>query len=225
MAPFSQQTLFQLAARYNAYIEPLQILIYLPTLLIFALLLRGTKQDTSRGVLLLLGSEWAMVGVLFWYNFVADVHWVGNVAGSFYLAAGLYYAVGASRSFPPHFRWRRDNTTLVSLTITAIGILGYPGISWVIGREYPAVTTYGLMPGSVALLTLGVTLSSRPGPRLWLLLPPLLVALLSPFSILWWEVWEDYILLPLGLIGFVAWAKWHKKNKDAPTKDTIRFDF
>ena len=55
----------QLASRYNAYIEPLQILIYLPTLLIFALLLRGTKQDTSRGVLLLLGAEWAMVGVLF----------------------------------------------------------------------------------------------------------------------------------------------------------------
>ena len=38
-APFSQSELFGLAARYNHYIEPLQILIYIPTLLIFALLL------------------------------------------------------------------------------------------------------------------------------------------------------------------------------------------
>lgn len=217
--------MLQLAARYNAYIEPLQILIYLPTLLIFALLLRGAKQDTSRGVLLLLGAEWAMVGVLFWFNMVAKVHWIGFAAGAVFLAAGLYYAVGASRSFPPHFRWRRDNTTLLSLSVTAFGILGYPGVSWILGRSYPAVTTYGLMPGSVALLTLGVALSARPGPRLWLLGPPLLVTLLSPFSILWWDIWEDYALLPLGLVAFVAWAKWHKKNVDAPTKDTIRFDF
>jgi hypothetical protein len=225
MAPFPQKTLFDLAARYNAYIEPLQILIYLPTLLIFALLLRGTKQDTSRGVLLLLGAEWAVVGVLFFFNFMANIHWVGYVGGTFYLAAGLYYAVGASRSFPPHFRWRRDNVTWLSVSITGFGILAYPGLSLLIGRSYPGVTTYGLMPGSVALLTLGVVLSSRPGPRLWLLLPPLLATLFSPFSILWWSVWEDYVLLPLGLIGFVFWARWRKKNVGAPTKDTIRFDF
>lgn len=225
MAPFSQSQLFDLAARYNQYIQPLQILIYIPTLLIFVLLLRGTKQDTSRGVLLLLGAEWAMVGVLFFFNIMTRAHWIGYAGGSVFLLFGLYYAVAASHSFPPHFRWRRDNPGLLSLLITAVGVVGYPGMSWVLGREYPAVTSYGLMPGSVAMLTLGVVLSARPAPRLWLLFPPLCITLASILSIWWWQLWEDFILLPAGVIAVIAWLRWRKKLDGAPTKDTIRFDF
>lgn len=224
-APFTQQRLFELAARYNQFIEPLQILIYIPTLLIFVLLLRGTKQDTSRGVLLLLGAEWAMVGALLFFNVVTAAHWIGYLGGACFLAGGLFYAVAASYSFPPHFRWRRDNPSLASIFVTAFGILGYPGISWVLGREYPAVTTYGLMPGAVAVLTLGVLISARPAPRLWLMIPPLLLALLSPLSIWWWQLWEDLTLLPLAAIAVGAWLKWRSKLAGAPTKDTIRFDF
>ena len=224
-APITQQELFTLAARYNEYIEPLQILIYIPTLLIFVLLLRGTKQDTSRGVLLLLGAEWAMVGVLFFYYIMTNMHWLGYLGGSVYLGGGLYYAVAASHSFPPHFRWRRDNPSLASIFVTAFAVIGSPGISWAIGREYPSVTTYGLMPGSVALLTMGVAISARPAPRLWLLVPPLLVAMSSVLTIWWWQLWEDFALLPLSVIAVVSWLKWRSKLEGAPTKDTIRFDF
>lgn len=214
-----------MAARYNAYIEPLQILIYIPTLLIFVLLLRGTKQDTSRGVLLLLAAEWAMIGVLFFFNIMATVHWVGHVAGAVCVAAGIYYAVAASFSFPPHFHWRRDNPTLVSLFIVAFGAIGYPGVSWLLGREYPAVTTYGLMPGSVSLITLGVAVAARPGPRFWMMVPPLIFALTSFATIAWWDIYEDYALLPCMLLALWGWKLWHSKNTEAPTKDTIRFDF
>jgi hypothetical protein len=224
-APFSTNQLYQLASRYNAYIEPLQILIYIPTLLIFVLLRRGTKQDTSRGVLLLLASEWAMVGVLFFFKIVADVHWVGYAMGGAFVATGLYYAGAASLAFPPHFHWRRDNPTLISFLIVAIATIGYPGLSWALGRTYPSVTTFGLMPGAVALLTLGVATRARPGPRLWLIVPPLIVALVMQVSVFWWRIWEDLALVGCGAIAFVAWRMWHGKNESAPTKDTIRFDF
>jgi hypothetical protein len=223
--PFETRDLLSIAARYNEFIEPLQVLIYIPTLLIFILLLRGTKQDTSRGVLLLIGAEWAMVGVIFFFNFMVDRHWIGYVGGGLFVASGIYYAVAASHSFPPHFRWRRDNPTLVSLFITAWSILGLPGISWLIGREYPFVTSYGLMPTSVAMLTLGVSISARPAPRLWLMIPPLIVTALTVLSILWWQLWEDLALFPLAAAAIVAWLKWRKKLEGAPTKDTIRFDF
>lgn len=225
MAPFSVEEVFRIAARYNQYIEPLQILIYIPTLLIFVLLRRGTRQDTSRGVLLLLAAEWAMVGVLLFINIVAKQHWVGIAAGAFFIGSGLFYAAAASLSFPPHFHWRMDNPSLLSLTMVAIAIMGYPALSWILGREYPAVTTYGLMPSSVAMLTLGVLMSARPGPRLWLLLPPLLVAFAAPLTIWWWELWEDFMLPPLAMLALLGWARWRKKNKEAPSKDTIRFDF
>lgn len=223
--PFSRGELLSLAARYNEFIEPLQVLIYIPTLLIFILLLRGAKQDTSRGVLLLLGAEWAMVGVMFCLNIVLDRHWVGYVGGGVFVASGLYYAIAASFSFPPHFRWRRDNPTLVSLLITAWSILGLPGFSWLIGRDYPFVTTYGLMPVSVAMLTFGVAISARPAPRLWLMLPPLLVTALSVITLIWWQLWEEIALFLAAALAIGAWLVWRKKLTEAPTKDTIRFDF
>lgn len=217
--------MFQLAARYNAYIDPLQILIYIPTLLIFVLLLRGAKQDTSRGVLLLLGAKWAVVGVLFFFTVVTDRHWIGYVCGAYFLASGLYFTIGATRSFPPHFKWRRGAQTWISTIVTAYGAMLYPLSSLLFGRSYPQTTTFGLMPGSVALITLGVALAARPAPRLWLLLPALIVAATSPLTMWWWGVWEDLALLPIGVVAVVAWFKWRGKLTEAPTKDTIRFDF
>jgi drug/metabolite transporter superfamily protein YnfA len=224
-APITAEELLALASRYNALIEPLQILIYIPTLLIFYLLRRGTKQDTSRGVLLLLAAEWAMVGVLFFLNVMAEHSWLGYVGGGFFIGAALLYAVGASRSFPPHFRWRGDNPTLLSVAVIVIGIIGYPLLSWLADRQFPAVTTYGLMPGAVVMLTLGVVMAARPGPRLWLMIPPLIYVLLTPLMLYWWGLWEDLVLLPCGVMAVLAWVLWRGKNTEAPTKDTIRFDF
>ncbi len=224
-APFSASELFQVAARYNDYIQPLQIVIYIPTLLIFLLLRRGTKQDTSRGVLLLLAAEWAMVGVLFFFKMVGPLHWVGYAIGATFVAGGLYYAGAASLAFPPHFHWRKDNATLLSFLMVAVGTIGYPGLSWALGRSYPSVTTFGLMPGAVVLLTLGVATAARPGPRLWMLVPALALALLMQFTVVWWLVWEDLAVAGCAAIAFWAWLKWHGKNESAPTKDTIRFDF
>jgi len=224
-APISTEQLLSLASRYNALIQPLHILIYIPTLLIFFLLRRGTKQDTSRGVLLLLAAEWGMVGVLFYLGVMADATWVGYVGGVLFVAGAVFYAVAASFSFPPHFRWRGDNPTLLSVAVIVIGIIGYPLLSWIAGRHFPAVTTYGLMPGAVVMLTLGVGMAARPGPRLWLLVPPLLFVLFTPLTLYWWGLWEDLVLLPCAVMACVSWFLWRGKNTQAPTKDTIRFDF
>jgi len=64
MAPLTLEQVLRVAAEYNRQISPLQVLIYVPTLLVFVLLIRGTRQDTSRGVLLLLASQWGIVGAL-----------------------------------------------------------------------------------------------------------------------------------------------------------------
>ena len=68
-------------------------------------------------------------------------------------------------------------------------------------------------------------MSSRPAPRLWLLIPPLVIACGSVLSIWWWQLWEDFVLLPAAAVSVVAWLKWRSKLEGAPTKDTIRFDF
>ena len=213
------------ATRYNDLIAPLQILIYIPTLLVFLLLGRGTKQDTSRGVLLLLAAEWGTVGVLFFLVTLRPMHWGGSVGAAVFLAGAMYYAILATRSYPPHFRWRNDAASWLSLVILSFGIFGYPALSWIFGRTYPAVTSYGLMPGSVAFLTLGVAVSARPAPFLKILMPALIVAAVSPLTVWLWGLWEDVSLTLMGMLALGAWLQWRNKLTREVPKDTIRFDF
>lgn len=223
--PFSVDALMRVAEEYNRAISPLPVLIYIPTLFIFVLLRRGTRQDTSRGVLLLLAAEWGIVGVLLFLLYIGPLHPLGYLAGGIFLAVGVFYAGAASRAFPPHFYWTRDFQTWLSLGIAATSIFGYPLLSWALGRNFPGSLSYGLTPGSVAMLTLAVLLSARPAPRLAISVPALLWSATAVLSIMWWGLWEDVLLLVSGVWSLAATLKWRHKLEGAPVKDTLRFDF
>lgn len=223
--PIPLEELLDIAAKYNEAIKPLQILIYIPTLFIFVLLRRSTRQDTSRGVLLLLAAEWGIVGVLLFIMHVAPIHPFGYFVGGLFLAGGVFYAGAASRAFPPHFYWTRDRQTWISLCIAAGGIFGYPIVSWIFRRNFPYSLGYGLTPGSVTMLTLAVLLSARPAPRLLISVPALLWSLTAMLTMYWWGLWEDALLLAAGVASLVCTLKWRHKLEGTPVKDTLRFDF
>lgn len=81
------------------------------------------------------------------------------------------------------------------------------------------------MPGSVAVLSLGVLLAARPAPRLLLLVPPLLWIMTAPFSIWRWGLWEDAALPLLGAMGVAGSLLWRSRLSGLDVKDTVRFDF
>lgn len=224
--PLTQQELLIVAAKYNTAIFPLQILIYIPSLLIFLLLRRGTKQDTSRGVLLLLAAQWGTVGALFFLMHMVDkspaAGWTGAAV---FLAGGLYFAAMASKQYPPHFHWRNDPVSWVSGAVTLAAVLGYPLLGWVLGRSYPVSTAYGLMPGTTATFAVGVLLTARPAPRLKLLMPSLAWLPATVLCVWWWGLWEELLLAPAAGAALLVWWRLRQALSSEPTKDTIRFDF
>ncbi len=225
MQPLPTEQLLTIAAHYNASISPLQVLIYIPTLLVFVMLIRGTRQDTSRGVLLLLAAEWGIVGVLFFLMHLARAHPIGYVGAAFFIISAIFYATSAARAFPPQFHWKPDGQSWLSVCIVAFGVFAYPALSWLLGRVFPATTTYSLGPSSVAIFTMGVALASRPAPRLWLVLPPLAWTLTAPFSIWLWGLYEDFALPCIGIAGIAGAMIWRWKLEGLQVKDTVRFDF
>ncbi|MBP9891510.1 MAG: hypothetical protein KBG84_06350 [Planctomycetes bacterium] len=225
MQPLPTDQLLNIAARYNAQISPLQVLIYIPTLLVFVMLIRGTRQDTSRGVLLLLAAEWGIVGVLFFLLHMARAHPLGYVCAAFFITSAIFYAASAARAFPPQFHWKPDGQSWLSVCVVAFGVFAYPALSWLLGRGFPATTTYSLGPGSVAIFTMGVALAARPAPRLWMVLPPLIWTMTAPFTIWLWGLYEDFALPGIGVIGIAGILTWRWKLEGMQVKDTVRFDF
>lgn len=225
MQPLPTEQLLAVVTRYNEQISPLQVLIYIPTLLVFILLIRGTRQDTSRGVLLLLAAEWGIVGVLFFLLHLARLHPVGYLCAIFYVLSAVFFAASAARAFPPQFHWKPDAQSWLSVSVVAFGVFGYPALSWLLGRSFPATTAYSLGPGSVAIFTMGVALSARPAPRLWMVLPPLVWTMTAPFSIWLWGLYEDFALPGVGVAGIAGVMVWRWKLEGMQVKDTVRFDF
>ncbi|MHC4841744.1 MAG: DUF6064 family protein, partial [Planctomycetota bacterium] len=164
-SPFSAEIFVQLTRTYNKVIDPLHVLMLIPTMLIFYLLHRGTKQDSSRGVFLLLAVEWAICGALFFATLMTRHHWIGWVGAGVFIGGGLYYGSLAASRFPPHFKWRSDAQTWLSVSIMTLAFVVYPLILLLTGRT----VTYSLMPGSIALMSLGVVVSARPAPKFLLL--------------------------------------------------------
>lgn len=225
MQPLPTEQLLAVVTRYNEQISPLQVLIYIPTLLVFILLIRGTRQDTSRGVLLLLAAEWGIVGVLFFLLHLARLHPVGYLCAIFFVLSAVFFAASAARAFPPQFHWKPDAQSWLSVSVVAFGVFGYPALSWLLGRTFPATTAYSLGPGSVAIFTMGVALSARPAPRLWMVLPPLVWTMTAPFSIWLWGLYEDFALPGVGVAGIAGVMVWRWKLEGMQVKDTVRFDF
>ena len=225
MQPLPTEQLLAVVTRYNEQISPLQVLIYIPTLLVFILLIRGTRQATSRGVLLLLAAEWGIVGVLFFLLHLARLHPVGYLCAIFYVLSAVFFAASAARAFPPQFHWKPDAQSWLSVSVVAFGVFGYPALSWLLGRTFPATTAYSLGPGSVAIFTMGVALSARPAPRLWMVLPPLVWTMTAPFSIWLRGLYEDFALPGVGVAGIAGVMVWRWKLEGMQVKDTVRFDF
>lgn len=223
--PFSVKQAHEIISAYNVQIDPLQFLILIPVLLIFVLLRRGTRQDTSRGVLLLLSVQWGIVAVLFFFLRVAQVHWIGYIGGVMYVAVCVYYAVAATKNFPTHFQWRNDVQSRLSLLTVGYATVGYPLSSYLFGRVYPNMHSLALFPGSVALLTLGVVMAARPAPKLALIGPAMFVLFLSPLNFVFWDLVEDAALPAFALIALVGYLRWRKSLTAPVSKDTIRFDF
>lgn len=190
-------------------------------MLIFYLLHRGTKQDSSRGLFLLLAIEWAICGALFFGTLMSGHHWVGWVGAGLFIAGGMFYAGLAASSFPPHFKWGNDRQTALSVGIMSLAFIVYPLVLMLTERT----VTYSLMPGSIVLMSLGVMVSARPAPRFHLFVPALIFALLSPLAVAWWYVWEDALILPAAGIVLAYYFRVRRKLSGTQSKDTVRFDF
>ena len=199
--PFTREQFFEVFARYNEGVMPLQRALLLLALSAFgAVVVR--RRGSDRVVSAILAGLWAWMGIVYHFIYFAPVNPAARMfAAMFLVAAALFAWARVARGrlvFDGESRARR----VVGHALIASALVGYPLLSLLLGRQFPELPTFGL-PCPTTIFTIGMlAFLSAPFPR-YVLVLPIVWAFIGGQAALTLGVYEDIGLLVAGLAG--AW--------------------
>jgi hypothetical protein len=203
--PFTSVAFFEVFARYNLALWPMQLLLNAMALVIVALMLSG-REGSGRWVAALLALLWVWMALAYHFAFFAAVNPAAWVFGSVFLIGAAWMAwAGAVRSrlrFSGVHGWR--GWSGLGLIVFALAV--YPVLGFLLGQHYPAAPSFGL-PCPTTVFTIGVLLlASAPVPRS-LFVVPVLWAIVGSTAVFALGVLQDLGLLVAGLLALIGLAR------------------
>jgi len=211
--PFTVDEFFDVFARYNNAILPMQVIAYLAAAVAFAQL-RATGLWQSKVITATLAAMWAMNGIGYHLMFFTDVNpaaWAFGVA--FLVQAGAL--AGSTHLFPNlRFSVGRDAISIFGLLLVAFAAIAYPIWGWFAGHVYPAYPAFGLAPCPTTIFTIGMLLLGTWSAARWLLIIPVLWAAVGGLAALQLDVPQDYgLILAMVIALAVVVGRWFHPNR------------
>jgi hypothetical protein len=203
--PFTRAEFFEVFARYNEAVWPLQLAFYALALVAVALALsRG--RHAGRAISLILALLWAWMGAVYHLGYFRAVNPAAAVFGVAFLAGAAAFAwEGGVRN-----RLRFEERSGAGILLLAYALVGYPVLAALFGPAYPAMPTFGL-PCPTTIFTIGMlALLRAPYPR-HVFLVPVLWTLIGVQAALLLGVHEDLGLLAAAAAGM--WLSFHGRRK------------
>lgn len=187
--PFTAEVYFRLTERVNEAFWPLHLLTVAlgAAALVFAL--RGRPRIT----LILLAPAWLSSGIIFHFNYYAEINVLARYFGWAFLAQAVLLLAIAAFARPDRTHNRTAGTsTWIGTAVAIAALLAYPLIAILTGAGPTRAETYGLHPDPTAITTLGIVLIALHGKSAW-------ATLAIPFA---WCAITTATLIPLQ----AAWA-------------------
>lgn len=194
--PFTTQEFFDVFGRYNNSVWPLQyVLLGIGVLIVINLMMR----TRPRLMLALLATLWLWMGVVYHLTFFASINPAATAFGILFLVQAAILAWWARASAASWTPLAGSLGTRAGKALIAYALLGYPLIGYLAGHRYPDTPTFGV-PCPTTIFTLGVVLWSPWAVRWWVVVIPLLWAVIATSAAAQLSVPQDYGLAVAGVI-------------------------
>lgn len=193
--PFSPEIYWRLIERTNEAFWPLHILTVVLGVAALILALRGN----TRVALALLVPAWLSSGIIFHFNYYAELNWVAPWFGWGFIAqAALMTAVAAFKEAPRGNGHSGRFAIWMGAPIAIGALLAYPLI---------AAETYGLHPDPTAIATLGILLTALRGVRAsFVLTIPFLWCLVASLTLISMDAAWDWLPATVAVIVAVLFV-------------------
>lgn len=200
--PFTHEQFFDVFARYNVAIWPMQPVLLLLAVVIVFLLRRGRVAD-GRVIAGLLSFLWAWMAVVYHFMFFTAINLAAWFFGFAFLAAALWFAWLGPVARRIRFRHNNGLRGWLGWSLIAYALIVYPLLGFLSGHREPAVPTFGV-PCPTTIFTLGVLMMAVPPTTRSVFVVPLLWSAVGSAAAFEFGVMQDYGLLLAGVIGFIS---------------------
>lgn len=195
--PLSAEAFFGTFRAYNeAFVAAPFILVAIALVMVYLAIRPTGRSDRMIG--LFLAGLWAWAGIAYFMLNHATVNPAAYVFGGlFVIQAILFMHVGTIRhriTFGPSW----DAYGITGAVLIAYALILYPVIGLATGHPFPETPTFGV-PCPTTIFTLGLLLWTTSRVSGWVLVIPVVWAIVGTVAVLNWGVWQD-LMMPIAAV-------------------------
>jgi hypothetical protein len=197
--PFTTAEFFDVFARYNAAVWPMQPVL-LGLAVVALLLVRRREGWSSKGVAWILAALWAWTGVAYHLGQFTAINRAAFLFGIFFLLQTVLFASWALYQRRLEFGRPGRADALIGWTLVVYALVVYPVLNRVTGHPYMASPTFGA-PCPTVIFTLALLhFARRPFPR-YILAVPIIWSVIGGSAAFSLGVPQDLGLVAAGIAG------------------------
>lgn len=203
--PLTVEPFFEVLARYNPAIWPMQALAYALGLACVALAVRPTRRSSPL-IAWALGLLWIFIGARYHLAFFRDVSPAASPAGVLFIVEGALLVLAGVVWSRLSFRLVPGPRPVAGLAFAVYALTLYPLLGHLAGHTYPRAPMFGVAPCPTAIFTFGMLLMTDQPVPAWLLPIPFVWSLVGLPAALSLRVPEDLALPVAGVATTAALA-------------------
>jgi hypothetical protein len=191
--PFTTEQFFRVFEKYNHPLFPAQLFISFLGILTVILLFTHFPLR-HKWAACFLGLLWIWTGIAYHLAFFTSINKAAYVFGALFILQGILFLIATFTKKGLPFEFQRNDKGVTGLFLIFFGLLIYPVLSFLLSGS--AATTIALgLPCPSAILTFGfLLLVSDRVPR-YLLVIPVIWALIGTSAAVKFGVYPDYMLI------------------------------
>lgn len=210
--PFTIDQFLGVIKNYNEAVWPIQAIFYLLGLMIIYIIVRKTTYS-DRLINLTLALIWLWIGIVYHLVFFTSINKAAYAFGAITILQGVVFLYLGVFKNKITYKFRLDSYGWVGLLFIVYALAVYPVIGYFSTHSYPYSPTFGL-PCPTTIFTFGLFLLIDKRVSLWVLVIPLLWAIIGTSAALNFGITEDIGLLISGVTTFSLVA--YRNNKLYP---------
>lgn len=206
--PFTTEQFFEIFAKYNSAVWPMQIVFYFFAAIVIGILFIK-KPFYKKGISGILSIFWLWMGIVYHFVFFSSINPASKIFGLLFIVQGAALALVAFRKIPESRLPKTSIQAVLGFTLIFFALIVYPIMTHLSGHNYPGMPTLGL-PCPTTIFTIGVLLIAFPSGYKYLAIIPLLWSIVGSAAAFKLGVIADYGLIVAGICTIPLFL--HKRN-------------
>ncbi len=213
--PFTAEQFLGIFKSYNNAVYPFQAVLVISAIFLVFQVFRKRKYADSL-ISWILVFYWLWVGIVYHIIFFSSINPAAYVFGAAFVLQAIFILKSGIIDKKLEFVFIRDLNHYTGFVIILYALIIYPLLNVYFGHIYPENPTFGL-PCPTTIFTFGILLWTKQNIPLYLLIIPLLWALLGVSAAIQLGIYEDLGLFISGIfaVSLLVKDKLHQRKLKA----------